>query len=196
MRVREHEPWSIDFHRRARLFHMTRPDSSDLQLRLAVRPDSGPRTDALTFDFPDVDGSSTTLRFRWENVVIPLRIGALAPPLNTALARDLRSRYTGSYDLQVLLAAPGGPNRRRVEMALSGDTLHWRDADGPEDKRRDFLLVPAAENEFTRARRASDGQYWPDQGVRIVFTVANGHATGYEVQLDDGSIASRAKRLP
>ena len=68
MIVRKDAPWTIDFHKRARLFHTNHPDSSDVQLRLTVTPDSGAPTEVLTFDFPDVSGGATTLRHatsRW-----------------------------------------------------------------------------------------------------------------------------------
>lgn len=196
IRVREHEPWTIDFHKRAKLFHTNRPDSTDVQLSLTVRPDSGPRTDVLTFDFPDVDGSRSVLRLRWENVVLPLHFAAIAPALATAMPDSVRARYPGNYDLEVLASTTGGkPFHRRVAMVVSGDTLHWRDIDPMAGELRDFVLTPGDPNEFGRAKRASDGQYWPDQGAVVVFNVAGGRATGFEVQVD-GTTISRAKRTP
>jgi Protein of unknown function (DUF2911) len=71
--------WTVSFHRRARRFHTDRPDSSDVALSLVVRPDSGPATEVLTFDFPEVSATTTTLRFRWGTVVVPLHV-AMVPP--------------------------------------------------------------------------------------------------------------------
>ena len=196
IRVREHEPWMIDFHKRAKLFHTNRPDSTDLQLSLTAKPDSGPRTEVLTFDFPDVDGSRSVLRLRWENVVLALHIAAIAPHLVTAMPDSLRARYLGQYDVEVLASTTGGkPFHRRIELVTAGDALHWRDIDPMQGEKREFVLLPDAENEFTRAKRAADGQYWMDQGAVVVFTVANGRATGFEVQFD-GNAVSRAKRMP
>lgn len=188
--------WTIDFHRRVRLFHTVRPDSSDVQLRLRVRPDSGPHTEVLTFDFPEIAGATTTLRLRWGKVVVPLHLVVVAPPLNTAMSSTARAPYVGDYDLEILASTTGGaPIHLKVSIAEQGETLHWRDMSGPEAQRRDFVLMPGEENEFTRARRAPDGQYWPDAGATITFSVSNGRATGYEVEFD-GTVVSRAKRLP
>ncbi len=44
-----------------------------------VRPESGPATEVLTFDFPAVDSAGTTLRLRWGTVVVPLEIRVAAP---------------------------------------------------------------------------------------------------------------------
>lgn len=68
------DSWVVNFHRGAHRFHTNRPDSSDVALRLVVRPDSGPPTEVLTFDFPDMSSTGTTLRFRWGTVVVPLHM--------------------------------------------------------------------------------------------------------------------------
>jgi hypothetical protein len=190
------DTWTVAFHRRDHLFHTNRPDSTDEQLRLTVRPDSGPHTEVLTWDFPDVATSATTLRLRWGALVLALRIAIVAPSLRTLSSSAERAPFLGNYDVEILQPSPGGPTRRRVEIVALGDTLHWRDTDGPVEKRRDFVLVPSGEKAFLRARRAADGQMWPEPGAVVTFTVTNGRATGYEVELEDGSVASRAKRLP
>jgi hypothetical protein len=73
------ESWTVSLHREWRRFHTNRPDSTDEALRLVVRPDSGPPVELLTFDFPEVDSTGTTLRFRWGTVVLPVRIGVSSP---------------------------------------------------------------------------------------------------------------------
>jgi hypothetical protein len=191
------DTWTVAFHRRSHLFHTNRPDSTDEQLRLQVRPDSGPPTEVLTFDFPEVRPAATTLRLRWGTVVVPLRFSGIADPLPMVPSPAVRGRYLGRYDLEVLPGTPGvTPGRRLVDIVQAGDTLRWRDADGPEAERRDFILSPAGEDDFSRARRAADGQYWPDGGVVVSFTVANGRTSGFEVQTEDGTVVSRARRMP
>jgi Protein of unknown function (DUF2911) len=69
------DQWTVTLHRNWHRFHTNRPDSTDEALRLAVRPDSGPPVELLTFDFPEVDSTGATLRLRWGSVVLPLRIG-------------------------------------------------------------------------------------------------------------------------
>jgi len=190
------DAWIVEFHRRSRLFHMARPDSTDEQLRLTVRPDSGAPAEVLTFDFPEVAAGATTLRLRWGTVVVPLHFTIIAPPLKLLASRTERARYLGRYDLEVLPIAGVGARRRVVDVVDVSDTLRWRDADGPEAERRDFVLSPAGPDDFTRARRAADGQYWTDVGLTVSFDVAKGRATGFEVQLEDGTAVSRARRVP
>jgi hypothetical protein len=67
--------WTVELRRQWHKFHVPPPsDSSEVQLRLTVRPESGPQTEILTFDFPAVGPTATTLRFRWGTVVVPLEI--------------------------------------------------------------------------------------------------------------------------
>jgi DUF2911 family protein len=69
------DQWTVELRRQWHKFHVPPPsDSSDVQLRLTVRPESGPQTEILTFDFPAVGPAATTLRFRWGTVVVPLEI--------------------------------------------------------------------------------------------------------------------------
>jgi hypothetical protein len=71
----EPDRWTLELRRTWHKFHIPAPtDSGDVQLRLEVRPESGALADILTFDFPDVKPASTTLRFRWGTVVVPLEI--------------------------------------------------------------------------------------------------------------------------
>lgn len=74
------DQWTVELRRQWHKFHVPAPtDSSDVQLRLTVRPDSGPHTEVLTYDFPAVGPAATTLRLRWGTVVVPLEIAVQAP---------------------------------------------------------------------------------------------------------------------
>jgi hypothetical protein len=190
------DSWVVELHRRSRLFHTTRPDSTDEQLKLTVRPDSGPPVEVLTFDFPEVAPAATTLRFRWGTTVLPLHIVALPPPLKLLPTRAERARFVGRYELQVLMeTAAGGGGQRVVDIGESGDTLRWLDVARPEGELREFALSPLGADEFARSKRSATGEYWPDNGITVMFSVESGKVTGYEVLLEDGTVAARAKRV-
>jgi len=188
--------WTVELHRQWHKYHVPPPsDSSDIELRLAVRPEASPPTEVLTFDFPSVRPASTTLRFRWGTLAVSFEVAAIAPKLALLRSPDAGVPYLGRYDVRVL-TDDSMPARRRlqVDILAAGDTLHWRDADGPEGDRRDFLLSPAGDDQFTPARRAPDGQYWPDSGSVVTFTLVGGRARSFEVQQRDGGTVSRGTR--
>jgi hypothetical protein len=189
------DTWTVAFHRRSRIFHTAPPDTTDQQLRLEVPAGRGPPTEVLTFDFPEIRTGGTTLRFRWGTVVVPVRFHAIPPPLRMVASRAVRTRYPGRYDLEILPGNRGiTPGRRLIDITEEGDTLHWRDADGPEAERRDFILSPAGEDEFIRARRNASGEYWSDPGIVVAFNLEGNRAAGYEVQAEDGTVVARATR--
>lgn len=189
--------WTVELHRQWRKYHVPPPsDSSDIQLRLTVRPESGPATEVLTFDFPVVRPAATTLRFRWGTAVVSLEVSAIAPKLALLRSTAGGAPYLGRYDVQVLTRDSTVARRRlQVDILTAGDTLRWHDADGPEGERRDFVLSPAGKDEFTPARRAPDGQYWPDSGSVVTFTMEGGRARSFEVQQRDGDTGSRGTRV-
>jgi hypothetical protein len=191
------DEWTIDFHRSARRFHLSHPDSSDRQLSVRVRPDSGPRTGVLTFDFPELATGSTTLRFRWGTVVVPLHLTMIAPALGMVPKGD-HARFLGRYDVEVPPIDGQRSGHLLVDIAEAGDTLKWRDVENPFQPLREFILSPSpgSDDELTRAQRAADGQWWTQTGFTVVFSVANGRAGGFEVRVEDGAITgSRARRV-
>lgn len=189
--------WTIEFHRQWHKYHVPPPsDSSDIQLRLAVRPETGPPTEVLTFDFPMVRPATTTLRLRWGTMVVSLEVAAIAPKLALLGSTGAGAPYLGRYDVQVLAGdSTLTRHRLQVDITAAGDTLRWHDADGPEADRRDFLLSPAGKDQFTPARRATDGQYWPDSGSVVTFTMEGGRARSFELQQRDGGTGSRGTRV-
>jgi hypothetical protein len=93
----------------------------------------------------------------------------------------------------------GHPSRHLlVDIAEAGDTLKWRDVENPGQPLREFLLSPSpgSDEELTRAQRNSDGQWWTQSGFTVVFSIANGRASGFEVRVEDGAVTgSRATRV-
>lgn len=189
--------WQVELHRRWRKFHVPPPsDSTDEQLRVSVSPETGPAVEVLTFDFPEVHPAKTTLRFRWGTVVVPLEIAAIPPPVALLPPRTDVGPYLGRYEAHILRDDPLRRGRDLdVEILRVGDTLRVRDADSPTAEQRDFILSPTGEaHEFQRARRAPDGQYWPELGAVVTFEVQKGRATGFEVSSEDGGTGERAER--
>jgi hypothetical protein len=191
------DSWTVDFHRTARRFHLSRPDSTDRQLRVSVKADSGANTEVLTFDFPEVATGATTLRLRWGTMVVPLHLGMIAPPLTMVATAD-RARFVGRYDVEVLALEPGRPTRHVViDVVDADDALRWRDVENPGQPLREFIFSPSAgsDDELTRAQRSADGQWWTQTGLVAAFTMANGRATSFELRIEDGTVVSRGTRV-
>lgn len=66
--------WTVIFSRAADVFHTPYPGNAHDVLRLTVTPETTPHTEVLTWDFPLVDGKSTTLRLRWATTSVAMGI--------------------------------------------------------------------------------------------------------------------------
>jgi len=66
--------WTVIFSTGWKRFHVQGPDPSAQQITFAVKPDSTPVVDVLTFSFPAVAPDSTTLLFQWGTTAVPLHI--------------------------------------------------------------------------------------------------------------------------
>jgi len=187
------DTWTVDLHRSWRRFHLARPDTTDRQVSVSAKAETGSATDVLTFDFPDVATGATTLRLRWGTMVVPIHLTMIAPQLAKVAKAD-RARFVGRYDVEVFPLEPGRPSRHiLIDIVDDQDTLRWRDVERPGQSRREFILSPAGpDDELTRAQRSADGQWWTESGITVAFTVTDGKASGFEVRLEDGSVASRA----
>ena len=120
---------------------------------------------------------------------MPLVIAAIPPPITLLASRDDAGPYLGRYDVRILRDEPG-LTRRRLQGTVSrpGDTLRWRTPGGPEAERRDFILGPAGEHEFTGWRAGPrTGSQAAGVSAIVSFTMDKGRATGFEVQLENGS---------
>jgi Protein of unknown function (DUF2911) len=65
--------WTFILSRAADVFHVPYPEGKD-QLRLSLRPQTGPHRETLDFSFPVVDADSALLHLHWGETVLPIRL--------------------------------------------------------------------------------------------------------------------------
>lgn len=69
----ESAPWDVILVTSWDTHHSLFPSYTEI-LRVQVSPEESAHTETLTFDFPEVEPYGTTLRFRWGEVALPIRI--------------------------------------------------------------------------------------------------------------------------
>ncbi|HEU5219956.1 MAG TPA: DUF2911 domain-containing protein, partial [Gemmatimonadales bacterium] len=94
--VRQAGAWTLvldpDHHR----FHMDPPDSGTKQIRISVTPVRSPRTEVLTWSFPEIRVSGGTLAMQWADTMISAAI-KVAPSYGITMARDAAEPFLGRY---------------------------------------------------------------------------------------------------
>jgi hypothetical protein len=80
-------------------YHTQRPKPSDKQIRFAVRRETRPFMDALTWWFPEVRTGGVTLAMQWDTVHIPLDV-RVKPSYTTAVSADRAAGLVGRYELR------------------------------------------------------------------------------------------------
>lgn len=66
--------WTVIFNRAADVYHTAYPGEAQDALRFDVRPERGPRVEALMFYFPVVEGKDAVLRLHWGEIMVPFSI--------------------------------------------------------------------------------------------------------------------------
>ena len=121
------DEWTVVVNRNSRIYHTQHPDEAEDVLRFKATAAQGAYMDALSFYFPEVGATTTTLNFHWGNIVVPMQFEVNAWPVADLSTED-RARYLGRYEMgdgtvvEVLvendvLAAAGLPG-------MDGATIH------------------------------------------------------------------------
>src|SRR5215217_4361128 len=201
-------PWELLLDRDSTRFHTQPPRAGSGVISIPVKRDKREFTEVLTWSFPAVGETATTLVMQWDTVAVPLHI-AVTPSYSRATTQEAAQRIVGRYQLQwePLPPRPPGdsateesndwPTSTMLTVRYEGNELRAV-MDPPmfrtEPGYTDWLLVPA-KGDWYHPARFQDGQlaelmeYF---GFR--FDVANGKARGLEVRMMDDALLASGKR--
>lgn len=188
------DSWTVVLSRAARRFHVVRPVPADDQLRFRVAADSAPHIEMLSFSFPVVTRTGTTLAFHWAGTVVSLRveIRSLRPAIAAA---HQWSSYAGVYELRDAANSAAPP--LRYEIIERGGGLWVRTTEEAVELGLDpeFDLLPAGGDTF-HPRQYKNGKLVGDEmDELIVFHFDGADATGFEVRgIAEDKVLARALR--
>lgn len=195
MIVRSEGPWTVLLSDDARKFHTQRPDTTKARVRFTVAPEQRAPVEILTWSFPEVRRDGATLLMQWGATAVPLRIG-VGPSLAAGRPGQNWSPYLGSYRV-AFVQEPGDTGKAfeiSVELFEKDGALRGRFAPAMPETDPEFDLVPAGDNQF-KGRYYKDGhEFEQDEETIIVFAVAGGRATGFEMRFENAAYA-KAKRV-
>jgi hypothetical protein len=195
MVVRQSGDWTFVLDPKARIFHMTPPDSTAAQVRFPVKAEPGPFTEVLTWSFPEVRATGGTLAFQWATTRVAVDVG-VEPSLRTTLPEAEAAPYLGRY-AYTEYDERTGKARRTIDLVVLYEDGTLKGEFVPADPyMQRFALLRARPDWFFPGLYGKDGKIYevmrPD--MAFTFTRVAGRPDSLEVRYDDDTLAASAKR--
>ncbi len=198
MKVEQRE-WTVVFDTTVRLFHTQHPIADSALVHFPVTPENVKGPEVLTWSFPDVSTTGTTLRMAWADRAVSLAIG-VQPSTPITLAADLAPRYTGEYSFQWTSAGPdapagaGPPPPSVWKVTYAQDMLlaDWGPPPFPEWSH--LVLIKIGDDWFYPGAMLDGELFDVANDLVIEFSLAGGKATGFEVRGENDEIIGRGTR--
>jgi hypothetical protein len=189
------DSWTVVLNRAARRFHVVRPDRKDDELRIRVSADSAPHLETVTFSFPVVSRTGTTLAFQWAGTVVPMRL-EVQSSRPAIIAAHAWSSYAGVYELRSAGDSVAPPVRYEVIERGSGLWVRTTLDAVEEGLDPEFDLLPAGGDDF-HPRQYKNGKLIGDEmDELIVFRLEGARATGFEVRgIAEAKVLARGTRV-
>ena len=171
-------------------FHIAHPKPDSMQVRFPVMPADVQGADLLTWSFPAVSPTGTTLRMAWAGKSVALQI--TVPPVEIpVLAAGVGERYVGRYSLW--WAKESNQSELRLTSGNGRVTGNWS---GPPFKVwSDVTLVPVAENWFNIGAMVDGSLYDVVKDVVFEFAVVDGKAAGFDIRGPNDNVIGHGTRI-
>jgi hypothetical protein len=187
--TREHAEWSLFVQPDARVYHTQRPDTTKALTRIAVKPDSAPHLERLTFSFPTVTPDGAVLQFHWGTTrfQLPIRVQPSRPVVLDAATAQ---KYVGIYALQSQRLGTA-----RMEVFTEGTRLRGRLVPNVFPYDPVFDLIPSSKDRFNPLFYR-EGQPFDLEDFAVVFLNVGERAGAVEWRGINEEAISRGTRLP
>jgi hypothetical protein len=193
--VKPEGDWEFLLDPRSHRFHTNRPDTVDGQIRFPIKVTRGtPFAEVLTWSFPSVKASKTTLAMQWSDVRVDLEI-SVSPTYSLLVPDDRAAPYIGNYTFGWTEPQPwdsAGPRTLTIqysEGSLVG-TLKpelWPGASL-------LIFLPIAEQWYIPAWLVKGEVYDVDKDIVFEFTLEGGRVTGYEVRETSDKVFAKGEK--
>ena len=171
--------WTMYFHKNAALFHIQHPKAAEMALAVPVpHTTTGEHVEVLTFDFPVVTTTGTTLRLRWGQTTVPLEIGVAPSMRAVAMTAEQLAPYLGNYG--VTLPGPNGGRSPEMKLAIVNAKGTLRGIVDTPGQGWEMQYIPTeTPNRFLPAF-LKDGKILDvEMATAVEFKIENGRATGF-----------------
>lgn len=192
--VRQSGKWTLvldpDYHR----FHMTPPDSNAAQIRMPVVPAPSPRTEVLTWWFPEIRVGGGTLAMRWAELEVSLNF-KVPPSFGITMAQEDAAPFLGRYSYAW---QPGqGEKTDTVELVLSYEKGSLYGNFVPRDNYFEtFVMIRIGDGSLIPGLFEKGAIYEVIRDMVFEFKGPKGRPDRYEVRDDHDDLMASGRRLP
>jgi hypothetical protein len=193
--VRKSGPWTFVLDPRARLFHMVHPDSTPSQIRFTVKPQSVPPTEVLTWSFPDVRSTGTTVAMSWVNSRVTVE-AEVEPSLAYGIPAGDAAPYLGRYLFEPMTKEDSA-KKSQDHFVITYDKGVLKGAFDPmDDYMKTFALIRVGPDAFAPGLYDEKGVIYEVMRPDMIFefTRTNGRATVLEMRDESDKLDGRATR--
>jgi hypothetical protein len=191
--------WEVVLDPNDRLYHTEPPEPVATQIRFPVTPETGEFTEALTFDFPLVEPTGMTLRFRWATTSISFAVG-VQPSTVVTVSDEQASQLVGEYEMTFAGPPPPGappgiePPTMQLTVVHEGDQLLATIVGGPPGLPSSLMFIPAADLVFNPAWMMEGEIFETEVDMYFEFNVEDGQAVGFDVRGLEDRLMMRGTR--
>ena len=193
--VRKSGPWTLVLDPRAKLFHMAHPDSSSTQIRFPVIAHNAPFTEVLTWSFPELSATGTTLEMSWISTRVSVYV-EVQPSLVAQLPAADAAPYIGRYAF-VPLTKLDSAKKDQDHFVVSYENGTMKGAFDPmDDYMKTFALIRIGPDTFAPGLYDEKGAIYEVLRPDLIFGFArtNGRATQLEMRDADDTLEGPATR--
>lgn len=205
------EQWVLLLDPDSTRFHTQRPRESEGQVRIPIRRETRPFMETLTWWFPDVSSTGTTLAMQWDTVHVALRVGVPAS-YSRAVPADEARRLVGRYRMisEPMPAPPGGSDAPSgAEEMPAPDVMFTIRHEGGELRAvmdpplfstesgyTDWILLPGKSGWFKLGRFDGGELVEVTEFVAVHFDPEGDTAKGFEVRAMNDALLAKGTRTP
>ena len=190
---REAGDWTLVLDPQHRRWHTSKPDSSVEQLRMAVKRESAPFTEVLTWSFPEIRMDGTLLTLQWGTTRVAVNV-EVQPSYQLTVPATTAEAYVGSYRFNW----KDEPDTTKVFMlTVTHENGSLMARFQPADQYwNPIMLIPIADHWFMPGVYSKGKLYEMEKEIVFEFAVTAGRADEITVRDEGDGVIATAKRKP
>jgi hypothetical protein len=192
--VRQSGKWTLVLDPDFRRYHEDPPDSNATQIRVPVMPARAPRTEVLTWTFPEITVSGGTLAMRWAESVVAVKL-KVPPSYGITMAAEDAAPFVGRYEFIWLPVEGQKPDTVELVLSYEKGSLYANFVPR-DDYFRSFVLIRLSDGSLVPGIFRQGEIYDVIREEVYEFKGPKARPDGFELRSDHDDLIATGRRLP